>query len=654
MGKSSKDFRKVMPKHFMSVLGTGLYEPVVYGDCEGEDEFVQLADIKLHMEELRSGKITIFLTEGAKERNWLDREYTDKESENAKRWKTKQNIAAGSIKKGMKNQLEDIMFAWGEDAPELQTIDIPDGKNEIEIATVFRKMYDSIENGDEIILDITHGFRSIPMLMMTVLNYAKVMKNCKISGMYYGAYEASEVVDSRKRAPVFDLTKYDEILEWSYAAKQFVTTGSAEMLGNTYHTIYGKKDNPKLHTAISKMRILSDAIATNRGSSKTNTQVKEYKYGEFSIGQAYRQLYNAQEELKDVDLDDNPALGELVRKIVDDYSCLGGKKDYEVGFAVVKLCIDFSLIAQGYTALQETINTFLCYEYSKDDSDDHEGFDPEKKEDRDRIDMVIETIRIGNKKESSDKSKKDDVKSKEFDDENRSDLFYFFAVENSKSKGEYWTNTDKQKLYWKIFQTIPKEIVDVTCEVKDIRNDINHFGRRNNPLSSSKLKDKLSRSYDRIMAMVDKITEAEKTEGKLIDRATDDWMNELTSKGRRKIFVNFSNHPSSDWPEEQKKAAQEYGEVVDVSFPQVDPCLSIAEIQDLAQNSIDAIMAYNPVAVMSMGEFTLNHIVVTELLSRGISVFSATTAREAVVVNNNDGSSTKTAEYRFVAFREYR
>ena len=37
------------------------------------------------------------------------------------------------------------------------------------------------------------------------------------------------------------------------------------------------------------------------------------------------------------------------------------------------------------------------------------------------------------------------------------------------------------------------------------------------------------------------------------------------------MFVNFSNHPSSLWSENQRKEAEKYGEIVDLKFPSVNP-----------------------------------------------------------------------------------
>ena len=69
------------------------------------------------------------------------------------------------------------------------------------------------------------------------------------------------------------------------------------------------------------------------------------------------------------------------------------------------------------------------------------------------------------------------------------------------------------------------------------------------------------------------------------------------------IFINLTNHPSSGWSEEQLKAAQQYGEIVDLSFPNIEPFFSSEDINELANEVVEGIMALdsNPV-VHVMGD----------------------------------------------------
>jgi len=41
---------------------------------------------------------------------------------------------------------------------------------------IFRTIFDEIDENDEIIFDVTHSFRYLPMLVFIVINYARVVK----------------------------------------------------------------------------------------------------------------------------------------------------------------------------------------------------------------------------------------------------------------------------------------------------------------------------------------------------------------------------------------------------------------------------------------------------------------------------------------------
>ncbi|MDY0223496.1 MAG: TM1812 family CRISPR-associated protein [Desulfobacterium sp.] len=92
------------------------------------------------------------------------------------------------------------------------------------------------------LIDITYGFRSLPVLLMTLIGYSRLLKNISVSGIYYGAFEvlgnytsASEIPEEKRIAPIFDLTSFEQIIEWTQATQSFVKNGAAkdlELLAN--------------------------------------------------------------------------------------------------------------------------------------------------------------------------------------------------------------------------------------------------------------------------------------------------------------------------------------------------------------------------------------------------------------------------------------
>jgi len=119
----------------------------------------------------------------------------------------------------------------------------------------------------------------------------------------------------------------------------------------------------------------------------------------------------------------------------------------------------------------------------------------------------------------------------------------------------------------------------------------------------------------------------------------------------RRLFINFSNHPSCLWGEAQMEAARQYGEVEDFPFPMVSPELSADDVHRLADEY--AVLLRKSfglqITVHIMGEMTFTFKIVTRLKELGIRCVASTTERK--VTCNADG--VKQSEFRFVKFREY-
>lgn len=68
------------------------------------------------------------------------------------------------------------------------------------------------------------------MFLIIMLNYAKVLKNIKVAGIYYGAYEAKILVNDEDYAPIYDLMPYNNLLQWIKGIDTFLNVGSAKQL----------------------------------------------------------------------------------------------------------------------------------------------------------------------------------------------------------------------------------------------------------------------------------------------------------------------------------------------------------------------------------------------------------------------------------------
>lgn len=117
------------------------------------------------------------------------------------------------------------------------------------------------------------------------------------------------------------------------------------------------------------------------------------------------------------------------------------------------------------------------------------------------------------------------------------------------------------------------------------------------------------------------------------------------------MFINLTNHPSENWSKEQLEAAQQYGEIVDMSFPVIEPTFTKNDILHLVKECIEIIMGMKDgeTVVHVMGEMTFTYNLVKALHEIGIVCLASTTER--LVKMTSDGK--KISEFKFVQFREY-
>lgn len=118
------------------------------------------------------------------------------------------------------------------------------------------------------------------------------------------------------------------------------------------------------------------------------------------------------------------------------------------------------------------------------------------------------------------------------------------------------------------------------------------------------------------------------------------------------MFINFSNHPSKLWAEDERNAALQYGTIEDLAFPQVPANMSTDGVRKLAEEYAEKILVKKPDCVMCQGEFCLSWHVIARLKEAGVRVAAACSERIVEEVYGENGTE-KRSVFRFVQFREY-
>ncbi len=129
---------------------------------------------------------------------------------------------------------------------DVQPVDIPTGRNDEELWTIFQQVVDAVEPAESVIFDITHGFRSLPFLSFLSAAYLRTVKTIRLEAVYYGNFDARDQSVSPPRTPVIDLTRFVDLLDWMVGADRFVRFGDARDLAELLRTQHERiKPDPR-------------------------------------------------------------------------------------------------------------------------------------------------------------------------------------------------------------------------------------------------------------------------------------------------------------------------------------------------------------------------------------------------------------------------
>jgi CRISPR-associated DxTHG motif protein len=142
------------------------------------------------------------------------------------RWLQPETTCVLLTKEARKKHWGDLCQRLQRHTQTVEGINIPDGKSEEELWEIFAAISKAVQEGDEIVFDITHGFRSLPMIALLTIAYLKQVKGVKVQHVVYGVYEKG-----KHEAPILDLTPFADLLDWLAAAKMFTATGDSSELG---------------------------------------------------------------------------------------------------------------------------------------------------------------------------------------------------------------------------------------------------------------------------------------------------------------------------------------------------------------------------------------------------------------------------------------
>lgn len=438
-------------KIFISVLGTGFYKPCIYGQTNVETRFIQVATL-LHInarEWSNDDAGYIFLTDGARSANWE---------------------IAGNKRKNHQNKIEEDYQSLKPSIDKLELpfqvndIHIPEGKNEDEMWEIFSTIFDVINEGDELYIDLTHGYRYLPMLVLVLTNYAKFLKKVNVKSLTYGGFEAPTKEGIK---PIMDLLPIAALQDWTNAAAAFQNGNASQLAKLTTSELrpilrdHTRPEQPlalALRFVVENLEKVTSEMQTCRGLSIEKA---------CSIKTLKKHLDNMHDVIiKPVE--------PIIDKVKEEFVDFNENPDVKNGFVAAKWCINHGLYQQATTMLQESVVSYFCNLYNQ---------------------YIIDCSLIEDKRSiisSALNILADKMPENEWQLNKPEHLSLLKDVVEAFNENQeaYMVQCDNGK----------REHISVVYKnlASGLRNDVNHNGMRNNPLSPNKIKNKTEDFYNRI------------------------------------------------------------------------------------------------------------------------------------------------------------
>lgn len=144
-------------------------------------------------------------------------------------------------------------------------VGVPRATGESDWWEMFNALAEAVPEDTKLTVDVTHGFRSQPLLALAVVFYLRAVKDVTLERVVYGAFEEGD----EGRSPVVDLTSFLDLIDWAQATDQFEKYGDAAPLQDMFQDIAGEsrlgdRVALRLKPAGKTLRRLTQALSLNR------------------------------------------------------------------------------------------------------------------------------------------------------------------------------------------------------------------------------------------------------------------------------------------------------------------------------------------------------------------------------------------------------
>lgn len=331
-----------------------------------------------------------------------------------------------------------------------EPVEIPWGGKPDELWTIFDRVVESVEEGEEVLFDITHGFRSLPFLVFLAVAYLRAVKNIRIRGVVYGALEAR---DSEGRASVFDLSPFLSLLDWLAAFHVFRRSGSAgdvsRLLRDIQNQAWRQPLGQPIGAASEKPKMLKRMAERINELSQSLLLIRPLEVMEKAQGLA-NQFTDA--ALKEAEIWAKPfaLIAPAFREELTQFAAESRVENLDVQRRMVSWYIDRGLYVQALTLARELLVTHVCLLL--------DPLNPLRREARARAEQLLNYL-------AWDK------------------------LPEQKKQFDLWSGPQPGGADVEKFRSHPQaqSLIELWCSIRDARNDVDHAGMNQDPSPADKL-----------------------------------------------------------------------------------------------------------------------------------------------------------------------
>ena len=307
---------KVNRKVFVSFLGLGNYAPVCYkswksGDYAAETRYAQRAIVELYP---HSDIDAIVLFETAE--------------------------SQGKHEQALLAELEQL----GVDRKKIETEIISTDVSNLSLSWKwFESLQSKFNNGDTLILDITHGFRMVPVVFSAAVAYLKRVKDVNLEAVLYASYD----IDG---CPIVDLKDFYSISDWTEGVGRLVDSADPSFLRQT-----AEQESTGSFAGLNNAELLNsieELMSALKNVELQNIEQKARKSLDLIC------KYKAQSE--------GALEGQVLQMVLDKFQPLMSSPPldgtYSLGYlklqlSLVKMLAEYRLYMQAFTAMNEWLGS---------------------------------------------------------------------------------------------------------------------------------------------------------------------------------------------------------------------------------------------------------------------------------------------------------